>query len=152
MEKYITQLTNDEIEAFFLMNGYKLHNDLKTKHRENVKSIERSDQIIFVRAKKIEQESIDIQLAYQLSKHHPGFMSLHTLSSLNEGFCRNIDFIHFSDFHMAKSCIYPEDKKESDMLCRSYIDYMSKKFPTYQTDYNNYIKSLHYETEQENLL
>ena len=149
MEKYITQLTDEEIEAFFLVNGYKLCKELTTDDGEPLEAIERSDEVIFVRAKQIQREAIDAQLAYHLAKKHPGFMSLFMLSSLGGGYSTNIDFIHFSDFYMSKFCVYHDDEKESEKLCTSYIQWMNKKFPTYKADFNAYCDKLQAEIAEE---
>ena len=149
MEKYITQLTNDEIEAFFLVNGYKLCKDLTTDDGEPLDAIERSDDVVMVRAKQIEKDKINAQLAYHLAKAHPGFMSMFMLSALGGGYSTNIDLIHFSDFYLSKFCIYPEDEKESEKLCTSYIQWMNSKFPTYKADFNAYCDKLLAESPEE---
>ena len=154
MEKYITQLKDEEIEAFFIVNGYKLCKDLTTDDGEALPAIERCDEIIMVRAQQEEKNDIDTQLAYHLAKTHPGFMSFALLASAMSGYSRNIDIIHFSDYYLSKFCLYPEDEHESERLCSAYVNWLNSKFPTYRNDYQLYWEkfSESHTSEQDNTL
>ena len=150
-EGYVTEIgldANNEIIGYKYVNLGKMMENIK-KGMEPLEAIERSDEVIFVRAKQIQREAIDTQLAYHLAKKHPGFMSLFMLSSLGGGYSTNIDFIHFSDFYMSKFCVYHDDEKESEKLCTSYIQWMNKKFPTYKADFNAYCDKLQAEIAEE---
>ncbi len=155
MEKYITQLTNDEIEAFFLVNGYKLCKDLTTDDGEPLDAIERSDDAVMVRAKQIEKDTIIDQVdntssdtKFDKNKSHL-FAIIYAMSALGGEYSTNIDLIHFSDFYLSKFCFYPEDEKESEKLCTSYIQWMNSKFPTYKADFNAYCDKLLAESPEE---
>jgi len=132
-----------------LVNGYKLCNDLRTNKGEPISAIERNDEIVFVRAQQEEKNPIDPQLAYKLAKTHPGFMSFQMLTTINKGYSTNIDLIHFSDFFLSKLCLSQKDVTESERLCSAYIQYMSKKFPTYKSDYIKFYNQSQSKTEEE---
>ena len=142
MGKYIKRLSNKEIEEFFIANGYQLCKDLKDKNGNPLEAIERSDDVIFVRARQSHENEIDTGLAYSLAKEHPGFLSFAILASLNSGFSRNIDLIQISDFHLAKFDIFPEDSKSSDELYTAYVQYMASRFHTYKEDFIAHYDSL----------
>lgn len=153
MEKYITQLTDENIEEFFEANGYRLCKELTDDDGLPIDAIERSDEIIFARVQQKEKDKIDSQLAYYLAKKHPGFLTLSMLASTRSGFGRNIDLVHFSDYFMSKFCITKEDEKSSEELCTSYIQYMINKFPTYKADFIAYCDTLpDDEMEEDNTL
>lgn len=134
MEKYITQLNNNDIETFFNNNGYTLCDSLTDHDGNKIPSIERYDNLIVIRAQHLNKNNIDSDLAYYLTKKHPGFLTLSMLASTKSAYSRNIDLIHFSDYHMAKFSITTEDEKDSDNLCSAYYQYMIEKFPTYKAD------------------
>lgn len=149
MSKYINNLTNDEIEEFFNLNGYELTKDLTDDDGFPIDSIERDEDNIFIRAQKTQKDEIETELKSFLAKKKKGLLLLSALASLNNGYSRNIDLIYFSDFYMSKFCITEEDKTESELLCSNYIKYMVQKFPTYKNDFLEYCNSLN-EDELEN--
>ena len=153
MEKYITQLTDEDIKTFFDKNGYRLCEELTDDDGLPIDAIERSDKVIFARVQQKKPNEIDAQLAYYLAKKHPGFMALSMLASTRSGYGRNIDLVHFSDYFMSKFCITREDEKSSEELCSSYIQYMANKFPTYKADFLAYCETLpDDEMEEDNTL
>ena len=141
MSKYINQLTDEEIEEFLNNNGYELVKGLKNHSGEAIPAIDRYEEGMFVRARKIPDE-LDQEIKSILLQKSPGLMALYALTAIHGGLGMDMDLIHITDFYMFKFCITEEEEKESDELCRSYIRYMADRFPTYVADFSDYCNSL----------
>ena len=142
MSKYINQLTDEEIEKFFKNNGYELVKDLTDHNGFPIDAIDRGEDNIFVRARKLEIDQFDAELKSYLMQKSPGFFALYAITSMHSGFRSDIELIHFTDFFMSKFCITEEDEASSEVLLSSYLNYMAQKFPTYVEDLNEYCASL----------
>ena len=142
MSKYIKHLTDDEIEKFFSDNGYELTKDLTDPDGNPIDAIERGEEDIFIRAHKAQKDEAQQELEAYLMRKAPHIAALTAIASIRSGYGRNIDLIYFSDYYMSKFCITEDDKKESEELYSSYVDYMVQRFPTYKADIIEYCNSL----------
>jgi len=148
MQKYITKLTNEEIEQFFMANGYALCNNLTTNDDEPLPAIERDDEMVFVRAQNIKAIENNEDLKDFISAKYPAILSIPFLAGIQDTYNNNIDIIHFNDFYLSKLSIFPfdlsdEDEQSSeDALYSAYVKFMDKKFPTYKEDFLKYCEQL----------
>ncbi len=141
MSKYISRLTDEDIETFFNDNGFQLVKDLTDDNVCPIDAIERGDENIYVRVQQINRNQIDIELEKFLIQKSPSLMSLSSLASMRSCYGRNLDLIYFSDYFLSKFCINSVDNKLSEELCSAYIKFMIEKFPTYKKDFIEYCDS-----------
>ena len=140
MSKYTKLLSDDEIENFFYDNGYELVKNLTDDDGKPINAIERSEDNIFIRAKKT--SDLDSEFIKSITQKSPELMALSTLASSRSAYGRNIDLIYFSDYYMSKFCITEDDTVDSQKLCTNYIKFMVQRFPTFKADFINYCDSL----------
>lgn len=141
MGKYIKQLTQKDIDTFLKNNNYELCDYLKNNDGKNLPSIERDDDMIFMRCQRVlskDEKEINTQLAYTLMKKYPGFMSLTTLASISK-YSTDKDIVILTDFYAnIISCDYNREKRV-EALDENYVHFMVSKFKS-QGYVNDYIE------------
>lgn len=142
MSKYINQLTDEELETFLKNNGYELAKDLTDHEGELIPAIDRDEENILIRARRLEQDELDAELKAYFLQKSPGLLTLFALTSMHGIFGNNVELIHCTDYSMSKFCITEDDEKTSEVLFSSYINYMSQKFPNYKEDIIEYYDNL----------
>lgn len=130
MGKYIKQLTNEDIENFLRENNYELCENIKNNSGKKSPSIERDDELIFTRCRRIlseDEKEIDKMLAYELMHKYPGFMSLALFATINK-YSLDTDIIIFKDFYSNIISADTSREKQVETLDENYVHFMANKF------------------------
>lgn len=144
MGKYLKQLSNEEIESFLESNNYIVCHDLTTLDGKSVlPGIERSDDLVFLRCRKKildGMQEYDKQVALQLLKKHPGFMSLAVFGMPQGSYYDFIHLIALRDFDASIIGDFFDDENGTQLL-DSYLDFMLERFKNqgYQDALLNYV-------------
>lgn len=139
MGKYLKQLTQKDIEDFLKVNNYELCNNLKNIDGENLPSLERDNDMIFMRCQRIlsdDEKEINTRVAYELIKKYPAFMSLTMLARINK-YSTDTDIVILTDFYANIISADRDREKRVNQLDENYIHFMVGKFKSqgYVQDY-----------------
>lgn len=143
MGKYIKQLSNEDIIRFLSDNNYELDENIKKNNGKKLSSIERNEDMIFMRCRRIftrDEQEINALLAYKLMHKYPGFMSLSTFATINK-YSTDTDIVILTDFQANIISAYKDREKRVDSLDENYAHFMAKKFKD-QGYISDYIKDV----------
>lgn len=130
MGKYLKQLSNEEIQNFLRDNKYELNENIKSNENEKLPSIERSEDFVFMRCKRIlskEEEELDKQLAYTLMHKYPGFLTLSMFATINV-YSLDTDIVTLTDFNANIISANMDREENVEILDENYVNFMARKF------------------------
>ena len=129
--KYLSKVTDKELQEFLINNGYELVDLLDTDGKK-IPSIERSEYDIFVRCRNTEDNETFKMVKANMLKRNP---FLHTFMSKSN--YDMVDCLNIRDFNIFRISALDYDKKQ-DTLFTNYIMFMYDKFgEDYIYDFNH---------------
>lgn len=134
--KYVSKLTNEDIDTFLKDNGYELV-QLYDDDGKKIPCIERGANDIFIRCRNIEDNETMKKIKEHMIKRNPMLSYIMHRSSYSQ----MIDAMMIKDFDITRISVIDFDKSE-DPLNKAYVMFMYEKFgDKYLKDYNRYLKT-----------